>query len=156
MTAAYLHEAERFFHEKIPLTLAMDLRVLADHRGFAVSAPVAKNFNHLHTAFGGSINAVATLAAYGFLWTKLRHDPLLHLVVQQSSIRFLRPVRETIYAICPRPDPVPLAEFTRQLEACGKAGIDLGVRVEEGGAVAADFSGRFVALRRPPATAAGP
>ncbi|MEY2577213.1 MAG: hypothetical protein QOI49_37, partial [Verrucomicrobiota bacterium] len=44
----------------------MGVRVVAnDESGFVIEAPVAFNSNHLRTAFGGSINAVATLAAYG-------------------------------------------------------------------------------------------
>ncbi len=75
-----LRQAENFFHEKIPLTRAMDVRVVTDdEHGFAVEAPVGPNRNHLHTAFGGSINAVATLAGYGFLWLQLRDHA--HVVI---------------------------------------------------------------------------
>ena len=81
---------------------------------FVVEAPVALNSNHLRTAFGGSINAVATLAAYGLLWLELREHGV-HVVVAESSIRFLRPVRETIRAICLRPDPEEWAAFQRSI-----------------------------------------
>src|SRR4051812_40651112 len=98
-----LRAAEEFFHAKIPLTRAMGLRVVPDAvHGFAIEASVALNYNHLHTAFGGSINAVATLAGYGLLWLELR-DTNAHVVVAESSIRFLRPVRQVIRAICVRP-----------------------------------------------------
>src|ERR1700704_1592820 len=107
-------EAERYFHEQIPITRAMGLRVAAnDENGFVVEAPVALNSNHLRTAFGGSINAVATLAAYGFLWLDL-NDARVHVVVAESSIRFLRPVRETIRAICRQPDAKELDAFRTQ------------------------------------------
>ena len=93
-------EAERYFHQQIPITRAMGVRVVAhDENGFVIEAPVALNSNHLRTAFGGSINSVATLAAYGLLWLELR-QPAAHVVVAESSIRFLRPVRDTIRAIC--------------------------------------------------------
>src|SRR3982751_1707216 len=106
-----LLNAEQFLHEQIPITRAMGLRVVAnDENGFAVEAPVALNSNHLRTAFGGSINAVATLAAYGFLWVEL-NDAAAHVVVAESSIRFLRPVRETIRATCLRPDANELEAF---------------------------------------------
>ena len=93
-----LRQAQAFFHEQIPITRAMGVRVVAnDENGFVIEAPVALNSNHLRTAFGGSINAVATLAAYGFLWLEL-NEAAAHVVVAESSIRFLRPVRETIRA----------------------------------------------------------
>src|SRR5436305_2493288 len=112
-----LLEAEKFLHEQIPITRAMGLRVVAnDESGFTVEAPVALNSNHLRTAFGGSINAVATLAAYGFLWMEL-NDATAHVVVAESSIRFLRPVRETIRATCFRPDQTSLATFRKKRKA---------------------------------------
>ena len=68
-------EAEQYFHQQIPITRAMGVRVVAhDESQFVVEAPVTLNFNHLGTAFGGSINAVATLAAYGLLWLELREQ----------------------------------------------------------------------------------
>lgn len=142
-----LREAEEFFHQKIPLTRAMGVRVVArDEDGFAVEAPVTLNHNHLHTAFGGSINAVATLAGYGLLWFELR-DEAAQVVIAQSSIRFLKPVRDSICAVCSRPDPRELASFKSTFRAKGKAKIRLQVRVEEKGSVAAEFEATFLALR---------
>src|SRR6266480_5575349 len=131
-----LLEAEKFLHEQIPITRAMGLRVVAhDENGFIVEAPVALNSNHLRTAFGGSINAVATLAAYGLLWLELR-EHAVHVVVAESSIRFLRPVRETIRAICLRPAVDDLAVFRAQFAAKRKARIALRVNVIEAGQTA--------------------
>src|SRR3954451_20440061 len=116
-----LARAESFLHQKIPLTRAMGVRVVPDETvGFAIEAPVALNFNHLHTAFGGSINAVATLAGYSFLWLAVR-DPEVEVVVAESSIRFLSPIRERIRAICTQPLPESLVAFKSTLAVKGKA-----------------------------------
>ena len=140
-----LRAAEKFLHEQIPITRAMGLRVMAnDENEFVVEAPVALNSNHLRTAFGGSINAVATLAAYGFLWLEL-DDAAVHVVVAESSIRFLRPVRETIRAICLHPAPDELAQFRSQFAGKRKARINLRVKIIEAGETAAEFEGTFVA-----------
>ncbi|MCA1659386.1 MAG: thioesterase domain-containing protein [Verrucomicrobiaceae bacterium] len=140
-----LRRAEEFFHEQIPITRAMGVRVVSnDKNGFAIEASVASNSNHLHTAFGGSINAVATLAAYGFLWLEL-NDPAVHVVVGESSIRFLQPVREMIRAVCQRPEPNEWEAFRRKFESAGKARIKLRVEVIEGGQTVAEFEGTFVA-----------
>ena len=139
--------AEEFFHEQIPLTQAMGVRVVAHaETGFAIQAPVALNYNHLHTAFGGSINAIATLAGYGFVWLQLR-DEAAHVVIRESSIRFHQPVREEIIAVCETPTPDELQKFRCQLERNDRARLKLRVRVEENGATAATFEGVFVALR---------
>ena len=144
-----LREAEQFLHAKIPLTRAMGVRIVSDDaREFVVTAPVSLNYNHLHTAFGGSINAVATLAGYGLLWMELRGENA-HVVIAESSIRFLRPIRETIRAVCRKPDAQTLASFSSTLRAEGKAKIALPVRVEEDGVRAAEFQATFIALRDP-------
>jgi thioesterase domain-containing protein len=143
--ATALREAEQYLHAQIPITRAMGLRVVAhDENGFIVEAPVALNSNHLRTAFGGSINAVATLAAYGLLWIELR-EATVHVVVAESSIRFLRPVRETIRAICLRTNPNEWAAFQTRFAAKGKARTTLRVNVVEDGLTAAEFEGIFVA-----------
>jgi thioesterase domain-containing protein len=143
-----LRAAEKFLHEQIPITRAMGVRVVAnDENGFVIEAPVALNSNHLRTAFGGSINAVATLAAYGFLWLEL-NEAAAHVVVAESSIRFLRPVRETIRAICLHPAAEELAAFRSQFTEKRKARIALRVNVIEGGQTAAEFEGIFVARTR--------
>jgi thioesterase domain-containing protein len=140
-----LQDVEEYFHEQIPITRAMGLRVVASERNeFIIEAPVALNSNHLRTAFGGSINAIATLAAYGFLWMEL-NDAAAHVVVAESSIRFLRPVRETIRAVCRRPAADEVAAFQAQFAAKGKARIELRVSVVEAEEIAAEFQGRFVA-----------
>ena len=140
-----LREAQAFFHEQIPITRAMGVRVVAsDETGFVIEAPVALNSNHLRTAFGGSINAVATLAAYGFLWLEL-NEAAAHVVVAESSIRYIRPVRETIRAVCLRPAAEEMAMFRSHFSTKGKARIALRVNVIEAGETAAEFEGSFVA-----------
>ncbi|MFL6595000.1 MAG: YiiD C-terminal domain-containing protein [Chthoniobacterales bacterium] len=155
-SAQQLRAAEEFFHLKIPLTRAMGVRVAEDdENGFAIEAPVAMNHNHLHTAFGGSINAVATLAAYGFLWLELR-DSAIELVVAESSIRFIAPIRQTIRAVCLPVDNELITGFKADLAEKGKSRIRLHVRVEGNGVRAADFAGTFVALRKTRADHSGP
>ena len=139
-----LRRAEEYFHQQIPITRAMGVRVVQSENEFALEAPVTLNSNHLRTAFGGSINAVATLAAYGFLWLEMR-DPRVHVVVAQSSIRFLRPVREMIRAICQRPAAVEWAAFQSRFAEKGKARITLRVNVVEADQTAAEFEGIFIA-----------
>ncbi|HEX8680552.1 MAG TPA: YiiD C-terminal domain-containing protein [Chthoniobacterales bacterium] len=143
-----LREAEEFLHQKIPLTRAMGVRVLGSSEAmFAVEAPVALNHNHLQTGFGGSINAVATLAAYAFLWLEL-HDAAVEIVVAESTIRFRAPVHEAIHAICKHPEEPALSRFKKAVAEKGKGRIELQVEVVERETVAAHFNGSFVAIRR--------
>jgi thioesterase domain-containing protein len=140
-----LRQAEEYLHQQIPITRAMGVRVVAlGEKEFALEAPVTQNSNHLQTAFGGSINAVATLAAYAFLWLEL-NDRSVHVVVAESTIRFLRPVRTIIRAVCRRPEPEEWNIFQRKFESSGRARITLCVNVVEDEQTAAEFEGIFVA-----------
>ena len=140
------NQVESFLSDKIPLATAMGVRVVT-LEPLMLEAPVALNSNHLGTAFGGSINAVATLAGYALLWLALHDDPSVHVVIAESSIRFLRPVRKTIRAVCCRPEDSAMTTLKSDLAAQSRGRIRLRVRVEESGASAAEFEGLFVAIR---------
>ena len=57
-----LHDTERFLHEQIPLTKAMEVTLESyDGSQLVVTAPLEPNYNHLGTAFGGSLSALTTL-----------------------------------------------------------------------------------------------
>jgi thioesterase domain-containing protein len=140
-------QIEELFHTQIPITRAMAVRVaVCDEQQLVITAPLAPNHNHLGTAFGGSLNAIATLAGYGLVWLELR-DPACHVVIRESSISFLAPVRSEIRAICRRPDEATLTAFHHDFARKGKARLRLEVTIEEAGAVAVKFTGTFVALR---------
>jgi thioesterase domain-containing protein len=142
-----LREIEAFFYEKIPLTRAMGIRVAwYDGAQLKLTAPIELNHNHLGTAFGGSLSAIATLAGYGLLWLEL-HDHTCHLVIRRSSLSFQRPVRREIVAICRLPGQEQLRAFKNKFAQEHKARISLDVTIEEEGLVAVEFNGLFVALR---------
>ena len=66
-------QIEELFYSKIPITRALGV-VVEDYDGqrLVLSAPLDKNVNHLCTAFGGSLNALAVLSGYGLLWLEMR------------------------------------------------------------------------------------
>src|SRR6266446_4830743 len=106
-----LRETEAFFHEQIPITRAMGVHVEAyDGSRLTLTAPLALNHNHLGTAFGGSLSAVATLAGYGLLWLEL-NDRTAHVVIREGTISYRRPVRGEIRAVCRRPEEAAVAAF---------------------------------------------
>lgn len=142
-----LRETEQFFHEQIPLTRAMGVRVESyDGEQLILTAPLDRNHNHLGTAFGGSLSVMATLAGYGLIWLELG-DRQCHLVIRDSSMNYHRPVKNDIRAICRRPEGQLLTAFKEQFLKKGKARIRLEVTIEEAGEKAVDFSGTYVAMR---------
>ena len=139
-------QIEAFFHEQIPVTRAMGVRVESyDGKQLVLTAPLTLNHNHLGTAFGGSLAAVATLAGYGFLWLELG-DRRAHVVIRESAISYRRPVRHGIRAVCRRPEESVVAVFKSEFASKGKGRIRLAVTVEEDGLAAVELSGLFVAI----------
>ncbi len=138
---------QELLHSKIPITRAMGVRVADyDGRRLILSAPLDANVNHLGTAFGGSLNALAVLSGYGLLWLELRDDDC-HIVIRESSISYERPVRGELRASCALPEAEELAEFKKTFHQKGKARITLAATIEEQGVAAVRFRGTFVALR---------
>jgi thioesterase domain-containing protein len=146
-TEERLRRIERLLHEKIPITRAMGVAVESYDGGqLVITAPLAANHNHLGTAFGGSLSAIATLAGYALIWLEL-DDIDAHVVIRSSTIKYLRPVRESIRAICRRPDGTVLRAFKEDFAASGKARIQLPVTIEEDRQAAVEFEGTYFALR---------
>lgn len=140
-------DIETFLHGKIPVTKAMAVSVESyDDDRLVVTAPLDVNHNHLGTAFGGSLAAIATLAGYCLLWLELG-DKDAHIVIRSSKISYDRPVRGKIRAFCSRPGDQAMVRFRKSYEKTGKARIKLAVTIEEEDNVCVEFDGTYVAIR---------
>jgi thioesterase domain-containing protein len=139
-------ELERFLHEKIPLTVAMGVHVAeCTEERLVLTAPLAPNRNHLGTAFGGSLHALATLSGYSLLWWLLR-EPEAHIVIRESTILYDKPVRGDLRATCQSPSMKELERFRRDFARKGKARVELEAVIEYHAEVAARFRATFVAI----------
>lgn len=138
----------------IPLAGAMGVSIARlDGEALEIRAPLNLNANHMGTAFGGALQALATLAGWGvaMMLAGPRFDG--HVVIGRSHMRFLAPVPGTLHARCRFPPPAEQAELASALAARGRARIDLVVVIGtmDNGALPeqARFEGRFVALGQP-------
>jgi len=146
-------QMEELFYDKMPITRALGVRVEEyDGRRLVLTAPLLENVNHLGTAFGGSLHALAVLSGYGLLWLELR-DTGADIVIRDSSISYDRPVRCDIRAACVRPEERALDAFKRKYQQKGLARIVLTATIEDSGVTAVRFRGTFVAMRRRDAAA---
>lgn len=145
---------ETLEHE-IPLTRAIGLTVVRyDAAGLALRAPLASNTNHKATAFAGSLNAVATLAGWGFVWLALRERCLSGtVVIHESGAHYRLPVDGDFVAVCHAPAAAQLDAFVATLRRRGKARLALTIEIRQdgdggsdGAPVAVAFSGSYVAL----------
>lgn len=109
-------------------------------------APLAPNSNHQDTAFGGSLFSVAVLAGWAWLTRHLAMAALdAHAVIQESTMRYLAPVRHALHATLEAPRRAELEKFDRMMARAGRGRIRLRVVIEDGGEPAAQFEGLFVA-----------
>lgn len=147
MNDQLLRDTETFLHQQIPLTQAMGVTVESwDGQLLVLQAPLEPNHNHLGTAFGGSLSALATLAGYCLLWLVLG-DRQAHIVVRESRIRYRHPVRGALRAMCRRPSEQEMQVFQRKFAETGRASLTLRTTIEEAGKTCVEFEGSFVAMR---------
>ena len=154
---AALDALEATLRHEIPLTRAMGVTVAGfGTTGLTLHAPLAPNLNHKHTAFGGSLATLATLAGWGLLQLLLREHPPVTVVIQESTVSYLHPVAADFEARCALPPPDELDRFRRTLDRRGVARIGLEVVIPSGEEIAVRFHGRFVAFDRRRYPQAGP
>lgn len=134
---------------EIPITQHLGLRVVSyGVDGLALAAPLAPNINHKETVFAGSLNAVLTLTGWSLLWLILHEEAIAaKVVIQDSTVRYLRPVAIDFVARCPH---LAFEERTRMLSTLrrhGRARVTLDAAIYESDEVAVAFTGRYVLLK---------
>jgi thioesterase domain-containing protein len=136
---------EQILHNEIPISRALGVRVSNyDGGSLSLDAPLEPNLNHKSTAFGGSLYSLAVLSGWGLLHLNLA-DAKLHklIVIQESTIRYLRPVLHDLHAEC-RMDKDKFSHFLLTLKKHGRARISLNAIITDDGLTAVEFSGRYV------------
>jgi thioesterase domain-containing protein len=134
----------------MPPVAAMGVEVAHyDGTRLRLRAPLARNVNDKGCAFGGSLNGVMTIAAWGLGFLKLAEaGQRADTYVQDSSIRYLAPLYGDIVAEAWLSPGQDWDGYIAQLAARGRARAAVSARVVgAAGADAATFEGRFVALR---------
>lgn len=141
-------ELEQYLHAQIPLSQAMAVKVVSiDDSAVVLSAPLAPNTNHQATVFGGSVSALAMLAAWSLLHTRLRAAGITsRLVIQRSSIEYLRPIAGEFVACATLAEMPQWARFNTTLTRRHRARIGVQAFIEYAGEVSGRFTGEFVAF----------
>lgn len=146
MTAA---ELEAYLHEHIPISHAMQVAVVElSPDSVVLAAPLAPNINHRETVFGGSASAVAILAAWSLLHTRLtRAEVSSRLVIQRSTMSYDLPISGAFTARAALADDSEWETFTRTLLKKRRARITVPSVLEHAGKAVGRLEGVFVALR---------
>lgn len=141
-------ELEKYLHDHIPLSRAMEIGVVqVQPEAVILSAPLAPNINHRDTVFGGSASAVAILAAWSLLHTRLSGEGIAsRLVIQRNTMSYERPIDGTFTAEAVIASPEAWGQFLHMFKRRDKARITVTSLLNFGGKVAGRFEGEFVAL----------
>jgi thioesterase domain-containing protein len=141
---------EQLLHQDIPLTRAMGLGVLGWRSGeLSLSLPLAANYNHKSSMFGGSLYCGAVLAGWGWLHLSLREAGVTdgHIVIQQGQIDYAEPVLGDAVAVCAAPPQAEWDRFLAFYRRRGMARLKLHSRILAGEVEAVRFSGQYVLHR---------
>ena len=139
---------QQYLHDHIPLSAAMQVKVLCvDEEGVTLQAPLAPNINHRDTVFGGSASALAILAGWSLVHSRLRRIGIQsRIVIQRNTMHHDLPVPGDFSARSFVDGVDRWDRFLRSLERKKRARIVVSAVVEHEGSVVGRFSGQFVAL----------
>lgn len=142
------YELEMYLHRHIPMSEKMRVSVVGiEADSVVLSAPLEPNINHRDTVFGGSAAAVAVLAAWSLVHTRLLQSGLgSRLVIQRNTMSFARPITGSFTARSSLSSPAAWQPFIRTLQRKGRARIRASCDLHFAGQTAGHFEGEFVAF----------
>jgi thioesterase domain-containing protein len=146
-----LLDALRATCAQMPPVVAMRMALRRfDGTRLHMTAPLAANVNDKGTAFGGSLVALMTLAGWALTTLQLRKAGLdAEVYVADSQVRYRAPLLDELVAQAWLAPEADWAGFVDTFVRRGKARATLLAQVllPDGG-VAAELSGRYVALAK--------
>ena len=139
---------ETLLRGQIPMAGVMDLRVnRLDEHGIRLDFPLSPSVNDKGTAFGGALASAMILAGWSLPRLLLRRHRLdAELVIGRCELRFIKPIHSAYSACCDWPDDQVVGHFLDGIRDQGKGRLDLCVRIEAEGTVAASLEARYAAL----------
>ncbi|HWI54170.1 MAG TPA: YiiD C-terminal domain-containing protein [Desulfobacteria bacterium] len=142
-------EFEEFLHRRIPITKDMEFNVEEfKTTKVRIGAKLLPNINHKSTAFGGSINSLTTMCGWALVFSNIKTlDPNAHIVIQKSSIAYLKPIDKDFTAECELIDETVRDNFLEMYEQQGKARMEVRVFIRDGEKILAEFCGYYVAFK---------
>jgi thioesterase domain-containing protein len=148
-SASMLDDLQKTLEREIPMSAQMGIRVHEGGlEGLVMRMPLDPNLNHQKTAFAGSLNALCTIAGWGYVFLLLRqlgrHG---NIVIHRSSIKYLEPVTSSeIYAHCRPATPAESQYFLEMLDDKGQTKLELAAEVAGKDGPAVSFKGSYVVL----------
>lgn len=133
----------------IPVVSGMDIDIVSiEDQSISLSAPLDTNINYEGTAFGGSLNTLCILASYLLVHHSLKSAEVKFssLVIQDSEIKYLKPVNEDFIATSKvtEKDQKLFLKFV-QRKSVGRISVEAFIEDSKTSEEKVHFKGRFVA-----------
>lgn len=144
------NDLEKYIFENIPICMAMGINIeKLSLKEIIISAPLSKNINHKKTVFGGSLQAIATLACWSLLHVNLNEfNNAYEIVISESSIKFLVPIINDFKVQCSIPLKNDWEIFMKTLHKHKKSRIKVEAHIIQENKLSVFFQGMFVAIKR--------
>lgn len=135
-----------YLHKEVPLTAAMQIRVVScAPNSVEIAAPLDANINLHGTAFAGSLATLGLISGWTLLNAALRDAKIkAHLVAQKSECTFHAPGTQELRANASLP-PALWSEFLSALNKKGRARITVVTEVRTGDTLAVTHTGTYAA-----------
>ena len=144
-------QLEDYLQQNIPISKALGIKILsASDQEVTVSAPFLSNINHKKTVFGGSLNAVATLACWSLAYINLLDLNPIELVITHSDVDYISPVTNDFTVQCKKPIELDWNRFLKILNLKGKARIQMEAKIFQDEKLAVFYEGVFAGIKKQP------
>ena len=143
-------DLENYLKQHIPITSAIGVHVdFVSKERVVLGAPFEANINHKNTVFGGSLNALATLACWSLLHVNLSKVLKDHvqIVISSSEISFLSPVNSDFKAESSLSNLQDWDRFIQILSRRGKGRLTLQAKIFQDNVLCVEFTGVFAAIK---------
>ena len=137
---------QEVLNSEIPLTNYIGIQV-GEHTDSSLTlhAPLKNNTNHKSTAFGGSLYSISVLSGWGLIYLLLeKHHLSGHIVIQESNIKYIKPVTTDLTAKCSFTSSEQQDKFLKMYKRKGLARLQLEANIVCNNENAVIFNGTYV------------
>lgn len=141
-------ELEVYLHHHIPVSKYLGIGVnTCSSKNIEITAPLIMNTNHMNTVFGGSLSVVGILAGWSLVYAQLegkKHQ----IVIQENSIRYLKPANKDVTAVCKYDNLTAWSRFHRAFQRKGKGRVQIACNLFCADELVATFEGVYVVFNK--------
>lgn len=142
-----IKKLETLIHTKIPMTKLMKLQLKEINEEYLqTTAPLDININDKGTAFGGSINSLATISGWclcNLLFNK-SFDENINILIIKNESSFLAHITKDLTCTVELPNKNEIEVMLNKLQTKGKGSIKLHVKILEDEKLCFSFKGVYV------------